>query len=514
MPKIKIKAKTFNGLEIEPTIDVFINYGKKDKNLPLWVYDNIKKEVKNKFKVKNFDFEIISKDLEIFKENGIEILWEEFIKNILPLMENIDKEIENAALKRAYYFYKEGKINEAKEIFDLINEKELSEFDKKEFKFITFLLDTEKNEKKFKEYVKFFKDNPVKLKEIYFNFIKTLQDKRDEKLPKRFIEEFENKFSLNYLNDKEKSIYFYLKGRGFYYRGEFIDAIRNLKEAKKYAIDEELLSNVYNTTANIFTDNLYFEEALNLANKALEIRKKLHLYEKVNDTLSLIGGIYLKQKKLNKAYKCFKEVKRKDSRINNYKAKTALLRGFLNKAKEYIEKSREFELKEENYDEKGFLRSIEMLYLFKKKEFEKTKEFFKNEFVLPEKREKVDAIVWGLVYSIMSEMYFLENKKEDVFKSLFMGVKNLLNDNYILEAYYLSLYPYKFKMAKQDIDEFNKKISIFNLKSELSDYVYRHTEILYKEAESFDLVIEKENLKEFYEKLISVEDVFNKYNLF
>jgi len=515
MHKIKIKAKTFNGLEIEPIIDIFINYGQKDKNLPIWVYNSLKEEVKNRFKVKDFDFEIISKDLETLKENGMEIIWDNFIRNISPLMESVDKEVEDVALKRAYNFYKEDRIDKAEEVFNSINEKELSEFDKKEFKFISFLLDKEKNEEKFKEYVKIFKDNPVKLKGIYFNFIKFLQDKRDERLPKHFIREFEDKFALRDLSNKEKSIYFYLKGRGLYYRGEFIDAIRNLKKAKEYAVDEELLSNIYNTTVNIFTDNLYFDEALNLANRALKIRKKLHLDEKVNDTLSLIGGIYLKQNKLNKAYECFKEVKREDSRINNYRAKTAIWRGFLNKAKEYIDNSKEFESKGKVYDKKGFLRSIEMLYLFKKNEFEKAKEFFKNEFVLPEKRESVDAVVWGLVYSIMSEIYFKEDKKEDLFKSLFMGVKNLLSDNYILEAYYLSLYPYKFKMSKKEIDEFNNKISIFNLKSELSDYVYRHSEVLYKEAKEFDLVIESENLRNFYEELVIVkEDIFDKYNLF
>ena len=510
MPKVKIKAKTFNGIEIEPSVEIFINYGQKDKNLPIWVYNNIKEEIKDRFKVKDFDFEIISKDLDTLKENGIEILWENFIKNILPLMKDINKEIENSALKRAFDFYKEGKIKEANEIFNSIDKDKLSEFDKKEFIFLNFLLDEEKNEDKFKEYVKIFEDNPLKLKEIYFNFIKFLQDKRDEKLPKRFIEEFENRFSLKDLSNKEKSIYFYLKGRGLYYRGEFIDAIRNLKKAKEYATDEELLSNIYNTTANIFTDNLYFDEALTLANRALEIRKKLYLDEKVNDTLSLIGGIYLKQNKLNKAYESFKEVKREDSRINNYRAKTAILRGFLNKAEEYINKSKKFDKK----DEKGFLRSIEMFYLFKRNKLEKVKEFFKNEFVLPEKREKVDAIVWGLVYSIMSEVYSLENKKEDVFKALFMGIKNLLEDNYIIEAYYLSLYPYKFEMDKKDIEEFNKRISVFNLKSKLSDYVYRHKEVLSKEAKNFDLEIKSDNLQKFYEDLVNINDVFDRYNLF
>jgi len=513
MPKIEIKAKTFNGLEINPVVDVFINSGKKDKNLPPWIYNSIKEKIKEKFKVKDFDFEIISKDLEILKENGVEILWNDFSEKILDIVKEINKEIENVALKRAYEFYKEGKVTEAKEIFKTIDEDKLNSFDKNEYKFLEFLLDENKNEDKFRKIVKYFEDAPVKLKEIYFDFIKHLQDKRDEKLPKNFIEEFESRFSLKDLNEKEKSIFYYLKGRGLYYRGEFIEAIRNLKKAKEYAVDEELLSNIYNTSANIFTDNLYFKEALSLAKRALEIRKKLHLDEKVNDTLSLIGGIYLKQNRLNKAYQYFKKVKREDSRINNYRAKTAILRGFINKAYEYIQKAKEYETGQKEPDKKGFTRSIEMFYWFKKGKFEKVKEFFANEFVLPEKRKDVDAIVWGLVYAILSEIYFKEGKKEDVFKTLFNGINELLNDNYVLEAYYLFLYPVKLGMKKEEIDEFNKKASMFDLKSKLSDYVYRHSEVLKKEAKEFGIEIESDELREYYKNLIEAKE-FDKYNLF
>jgi len=513
MPKVKIKAKTFNNLEIYPIVDVFVNYGKKDTKLPFWVYNKIRENIKQKFGVKEFDFEIISKDLDLLKDSGVEIIWDDFAEKILDIVKNINKEVENASLKRVYDFYKEGKIKEAIGIFDSIDKNQLNDFDKEEYEYLKFLLDENKDEEKFRTVTKHFEDNPVKLKEIYFNFIKFLQDKRNERLPRNFIEEFEKRFSLKDLNNREKSIYYYLKGRGLYYRGEFIDALRNLTKAKEYAVDEVLLSNVYNTTANIFNDNLYFEEALNLAYRALEIRKKLYLDEKVNDTLSLIGGIYLKQNRLNKAYEYFKSVKRDDSRINNYRAKTAILRGYINKAYEYIQKAKEYESTQTEPDKKGFVRSIEMFYLFKKGKYEKVKEFFANEFVLPEKRVNVDAIVWGLVYSILSEVYFKEGKKEDLFKSLFNGINKLLEDNYIIEAYYLSLCPVKFGMKKEDIEEFNKKISMFKLKSLLSDYVYRHSEVLEKEAKAFGIEIKSDELKEYYKNLIQTKN-FDKYNLF
>jgi len=510
MAKISITAKTFNNLIINPVVDVFINYGKKNTVLPVRIYNQTKERIKKEFNVKEFEFEIISKDLEILMENGIEIIWDDFIEKIIELAKNINKEIENSGLKRAYNFYKENKTEKAENIFKSINEENLSQFDKKEYKFLEFLLDKNKNSEKFEKYIKIFEDNPAKLKEIYFNFIKFLQNKRDESLPRYFIKQFEETFPLSYLTDKEKSIYYYLKGRGLYYRGEFIEAIINLKKSKQYANDEELLSDIYNTTANIFTDNLYFKEALYLAEKALEIREKLYLEEKINDTFSLIGGIYLKQNKLANSYKFFNKVKRENSRINNYRAKTAILRGYFNKAEEYIKKAKEFEKNETVYDRKGFLRSIEIFYLFKRGKFNEAEEFFKKEF---EESRNIDAIVWGSVCAVMSEIYFKRNKIEEVYKILFKGIDELLKDNYILEAYYLSLYPYKFEMAKKDIEEFNNQTADFNLTVKLAEYVNRHIEILSKEAEEFGIKTKGKELEKFSRKLINRENVFDKFNL-
>ena len=143
-----------------------------------------------------------------------------------------------------------------------------------------------------------------------------MQDIRDEKIPKEVIKEFEEKFSLNDMSDEEKSRFFYLKARGLYYRGEFIEALRYFIKAKEYVgKNEKLLGDIYNSSANIFNDNFYFDEALSIADKALEVREKLALEEAKKDTLSLIGGIYLKKNNLNKALEFFKQVNREDGRI-------------------------------------------------------------------------------------------------------------------------------------------------------------------------------------------------------
>ena len=506
MPKIKVKAKAFNGVEIYPEVEVFINFNGKDNFLPDFVYDSLKEKMKQKLNRQDIDFEIISKDLKVLISKNVEIIWDDFIDKVLDTVEDI-KEIKNSLLLKAMNFYKEGKIKESKEVFEKIDKNSLSSFEKDEYRLLSFML-KDKTEEDFYKEVEYFKNNPLVLKQLYFHMIKYTQDKRDEKLPKQLLSTFEKYFIIDELNNEEKSIYFYLKGRAFYYRGEFIEAIRFLTKAKKYATDEELLGNIYNTSANIFTDNFYFDEAIELANKALEIRNNLHLEEKINDTLSLIGGIYLKQNKLNKAYDYFKKVTREDARINNYRAKVDILRGFYNKAMEYIQKSKELDKE----DEKGFRRSIEFLYLFKKGEIKKLKEFFNSEIVLLEKNSKIDAIVWGNIYSIMSEVAIQENYK-DSFLYLYKAIKALIDDNYILEASYLSLYPYKWNLNKNLIDEFNQLVYSLKLNSKISEYVYRHSEILNKEANEFGIEVIHKNLIEFYSDFIN-QNIFNKYNLF
>ena len=501
----KIKAKSFNGMEIYPEVDVFINFNKKDELLPDFIYSRLKEKIEKKLNRKDIKFEVISKDLNELIKKNIEIIWEDFEEKILNMINDIE-EIKNPLLKRVNNFLEEDKIKEAKYVFSEIKIDDLSQFEKDEYRLLEFILKEEKNDEEFYTEVKYFKKNPLMLKKLYFHMIKFSQDKRDEKLPKKLISNFEEDFSIEELSNKEKSIYFYLKGRTLYYRGEFIEAIRNLKQAKNFATDEILLANIYNTSANIFTDNLYFDEAINLANKALEIRKKLYLEKKLNHTYSLIGGIYLKMNDLENAYKFFKKVKFKDldekeySRINNYLAKTSILKGDLETAKKHINNAKKYK------DEKGFTRVIEMLYLFKKGE--DIKKYFEEEFVLPEKRKNVDAIVWGSVYAILAESYFKEKKYDDMMISLYRGISYLLEDNYILEAYYLSFYPYIFKV-KKDLSLF----SSFKLESKMAEYVYKHKEILKQEAKEFGIEIKSDNLDEFYKMLIN-KDFSKSYNLF
>jgi tetratricopeptide (TPR) repeat protein len=507
---MKIQVKTFNGLELTMDIDIYVEYGKKDTTLLPWVYNSIKSKVKENFN-EDIDFRIISKSLAILKDKNIEIVWEDFIKKISEFIirDDIDYEIKDSSLKRAFELY-ENRDRKAKEVFKLINQENLSQFEKKEYRLLEFLLSDEKD-KIFHEYKEYFKNDPIRLRRVYFEYIKYMQDIRDEKIPKEIIKEFEEKFSLNDMSDEEKSRFFYLKARGLYYRGEFIQALRYFIKAKEYVgKNEKLLGDIYNSSANIFTDNFYFDEALNLANKALEIREKLALEEIEKDTLSLIGGIYFKKNNLNKALKYFKQVNRDDARVYNYLAKTAILRGYFKKANEYIQKS---EILEE--DKKGFLKYVKFLYLFKQNRFDELKELFIQEMVLPEKREGLDKIVIGGIYSLMAEAEFLNNNNIEAFKFLYSAIENLDKDNYILESFVVSLYPYKYEIDKKEIQKFEDYIKEFNVKEKFLDYIEKHTKTLPLLAKKFGVDINSNNLEEFAKLALDKDKIiFSKYNLF
>jgi len=506
---MKIKTKTFNGLELEMDVDIYIEYGKKDLALLPWVYNSIKSRVKEAIN-EDIDFKIISKSLETLKDKNIEIIWEDFIRKVSEYIINddIDYEIKNSALKRAFELY-ENKNKKAKEVFKSINQENLSKFEKKEYKLLEFLLSDEKKEI-FDEYKEYFKNDSVKLRRVYFEYIKYMQDIRDEKIPKEVIKEFEEKFSLNDMSDEEKSRFFYLKARGLYYRGEFIEALRYFIKAKEYVgKNEKLLGDIYNSSANIFNDNFYFDEALSIADKALEVREKLALEEAKKDTLSLIGGIYLKKNNLNKALEFFKQVNREDGRIYNYLAKSAILREYFNKAKEYIQKSELYE------DKKGFLRYVKFLYLFKQNKFKELKEFFAQEMVLPEKRKDLDKIVLGGIYALMAEMEFINKNNIEAFKYLYSAIENLEKDNYILEAFVVSLYPYKYKIDEKEIEKFENYIKEFSIKEKFLDYIEKHTKILPSLAKEFGVDVSSNNLEEFAKLALKKDkSIFDKYNLF
>lgn len=506
MAKFKIKSTTFNGIKIEPEIELFVVIGDKKNNLSLNIYTAIKEKIIETLNIEDFNFYIISKDLENLQNSSIKIDSNSLIDNIFSLvlneMEKSNFEIKNQKLIRSMQLFEEKKEKDAKELFEQIDAKKLSKFENDEYTLLQFKLGDNKRDV-FRDYIQFFKNNPIKSKQIYFEYIKYLEDQRDEREPFKLIEEFEKTNPISELSKEELCLYSYLKGRNYYARGEFLLAIKYLKQAKdNVGKDEKLLSAIFNTTTNIFTDNLFFNEALELANKSYDLREKLKLSQKA-DTLSLLGGIYCKSVNFKTAYNYYKEAEKfqiqKSGRIYNYLAKSAIMLGYFNKANEYIDKSSEYE------DNKGFLVFMKLLLLFKREKYREMIDLYKESFLLPENRKKYDKVVLGWGYALLASAAFSEKKYEDGVEYLYRSVDFFIEDKYILESFYVSLYPYKYEVPDVYMEKFNELIYSLDLKNRFDKYVLKHSNLSKDYANYFEIEKSKENnLEDFYSKIKNI----------
>lgn len=492
--KFKILATTFNDIKIKPEIELFVTLGEKNNILPTGIYNDIISIVK-----KDIIFNVISRDLENLKSQNIEIDYKSLIepisKMVLSLVNNNQDSIKNQKLLRAIELYENKDINQSKLLFDEIDYTTLEKFDLDEYFLLSFKLLKDKTKDNFNEAKQLFRENPIKIKELYFIYIKYLQDIRDEKEPKKLIKEFEDIFPIDILENSELSIYYYLKGRSDYARGEFLGGLYNLSLAIKNTDkeNEKQLAAIYNTATNSFTDNLFFEEAQQLANKALLLRKKLKLPEE-KESLSLICGIYLKSNKPKKAYENFKKLDINNSRICNYLAKTSILLGYINKANDYLDKSKDF-----GDDKKGFLVLYKLLSLFKEQEFDNMIELYKETIMLPENKKQYDKFVLGWGFVLISRAYFEQKNYINGIHNLFIGIDFFIEDKYILEAFYVSLYIYQYSLPIKFIDDFYNLINNYNLKQKFEEYYQKHKNISKDYSDIFGIKESKiNNLKKFY----------------
>jgi tetratricopeptide (TPR) repeat protein len=497
MAKFNIKAKTFNDIEITPEVDIFIVTGsKKDDFLSLNAYSTLKSKIEKDLKIDDFKFYLISKDVEELLENDVEINDEDLINKVYPELlkesENLQVGIKNEILKRAIELYENRDFADSKKLLNSIDKNSLSKFDLDDYMLLEFKLLDNKREK-FMPYKLFFLKTPLKLKELYFDYIKYLEDKRDEKEPFKLLEEFEEKFSINEFNNEEKTLYFYLKGRNFYYRGEFLLALENLSKALQLTKNEKMKANIFNTAVNSFTDNLFFDEAFELAQKALEIRENLKLSE-VADTLSLIGGIYLKRKNPKKALEYFKKSeklqKNKNDRIYNYLAKTSILLGYTNKAKEYLKQAEEFENK------KGFSILTNLFLLYKSKTYQDMFEFAKKTIFLPKNRQEYDKVVLGWSYYLLAQKAFEKELYFDGVKYLDKSIFYFIEDKYILEAYFVSIL--NIELPQKEKNYFENILNNYEIKDKFEEFVKKHSLIADKYCDIFGINnSHKNNLKKF-----------------
>ncbi|MEA3315158.1 MAG: hypothetical protein U9Q30_04825 [Campylobacterota bacterium] len=492
--KYKISAKTFNGIEIKPEIELFVTLGERNTILPVGIYNKVLSNIQE-----DISFNVVSRDLENLKYQNIKVdynsLIEVITKMILELIPDTQDRIKNPKLLRSIELYEDANIEQSKLLFDEIDNTTLKKFDLDEYFLLSFKLLKEKTKDDFNEARNLFKENPNKIKQIYFTYIKYLQNIRDEKEPKKLINEFEAKYPISILERDELSFYYYLKGRGEYARGEFLLALKNLSLAIENTDkeDEKQLATIYNSATNSFTDNLFFDEAQQLASKALELRDKLKLAE-TKDSLSLIGGIYFKSGKFKKAYEQFKKVDINDSRSFNYLAKCSIMLDYNHKANEYLEQSKTFQ-----DDKKGFLVLYKFLLLFKEKQFDEVLELYKQTIMLPENKKSYDKFVLGWGFTLVARAYFEEKEYSNGVHNLFIGIDFFVEDRYILEAFYVSLYIYQYSLPINDIDRFYSLIDRYNLKQKFEEYVQKHKNISKEYSDIFGIKKgETNNLKKFY----------------
>jgi tetratricopeptide (TPR) repeat protein len=214
----------------------------------------------------------------------------------------------------------------------------------------------------------------------------------------------------------------------------------------------------------------------------------------VADTLSLIGGIYLKRKNPKKALEYFKKSeklqKNKNDRIYNYLAKTSILLGYTNKAKEYLKQAEEFENK------KGFSILTNLFLLYKSKTYQDMFEFAKKTIFLPKNRQEYDKVVLGWSYYLLAQKAFEKELYFDGVKYLDKSIFYFIEDKYILEAYFVSVL--NIELPQKEKNYFENILNNYEIKDKFEEFVKKHSLIADKYCDIFGINnSHKNNLKKF-----------------
>ena len=531
MGKISLSAKTFNGEDINIDLEIFIDgliiinkKAEKDSIISTYVRSKVResvlkslKEYFPKLEIKSVDFKLISLDLKNLKtlmvkpnsdqlaigiskyiissicdtlsvkQEKLSAKEDEFKAKYLQI--NPKKDLVNTDLARSIQLYKERKRSEAFELVVSIKTDELTN-DEIEYydllQFSLFLNNKTKDSKtintKFKRYIKQHEASPALVKEFYFEYIRFLQDSREFKKPRLYLQEFQEKYPISILSDDELSIYHYINGRAEYYRGEFLVALQHLTTAlaKANKNDKRAVAEIYNTSANSFTDNLFFHEAEMIAEKAYKLRKMHDLPEQY-DTLGCLAGINFKRTDYKKAMKIQSEVlvqskkvtltSREKNRIYNYMAKYSIMADDYKSAEEYLNEA------ESAGDPSGFSNEIRLLMFCKQKKYKEMEELYKSTLMLPENHKLYDNFALGWGYVLMAIASFEQNNYNDGIIYLNDAVNFFLYDLYILEAGYASLYLYVYNVPSKYIKKFRELEPTVLIMDQLKEYVYKHSSI-------------------------------------
>ena len=567
----KLKVKAINGKDFDVKITIYIdgllkiNSGSEITNdtIPVAVnsfvlekFNKFLDEVYSELNLDSFNYKLVSKSLdslktkhlipdatnlqqiilELLKKSLCDALKVEYFDNddkMIPLLKekkDLFKQIfletnsksKNKDLIRAMDLLEEKKYADSFILLNSVDKKSLDNNEEFEYSILTFKLLIKNSDKKietmFEDLVKKYENSPSFVKQFYFVYIKYLESTRDTKKPRKLLKEFENRYPVSILNDAEFATYYLLKGHTEYGRGEFLDALKyfSLSLAKADKNDKKFVASIYNSSTNSFSDNLFFDEARYIASEALSRRELLNLPEK-QETISLLGGIEFKSGNFEKAYGLYLDseilannytlTEREKNRLYNYIAKSAIMLEKYDVAEKYLN------LAQKGNDKNGFSQLIMMLLMLKKKDYEGMFSLYEKTLMLPENHDAYDKFVLGWGYTLMAQASLEQKAYKDGIVFLNQATVFFIDDLYFLEAMYVSLYLYSYKVPKKYIKMFRKIEDKYSIKNQFRKYVEKHSIISKKYFNNF--IEDKYDCKEsilidFYNVIEDIND--NNFN--
>lgn len=321
------------------------------------------------------------------------------------------------------------------------------------------------------------------LRKLAFIWIRYLQKRRDFKSASKEMDFFEKKLPESGLLPNERAVFNYLRGQIEYHKGEYIGALELLNSAflEMDSTDLEFRSDILNTAASSFTDNLFFEHAQIMLQESLRIRNELRLAKKM-ETLSAMGCAALKMAKYNKASELFLQALREmrentfvveENRILNYTAKASLFTGDFETASVLVEESLEKAVNSKKNT--AFSNSIKMAILTRKGNYVAADTFFRETFLPPENHSEVFATAWG--YFFEAEACYKLGRKKDAVQYQTRSILFFLSDRYVLEAGLGGITPLLWDLSEEERSYFERLIGDTELLSMLMEYRETHNDL-------------------------------------
>jgi len=276
----------------------------------------------------------------------------------------------------------------------------------------------------------------------------------------------------------------YLDGRTAYLGGEYIGAIEKLESARinHDPSDVEFYSEILNTSASVFTDNLFFEQADFLIGKAERIRADLHLpalYESVSGrgVCAFKAGRFKDARNLfEQAYQGMQESGpiADHNRILNYIAKAQLFCGEPAAASVSLDKALE---SADTAKKASFSHAIRMALLVSGKKHQEATRLFRSEFMLPENHEQFDVFALGWGYRYQAEACAATGLSRDAAEYLARAIRFFDSELYVLEACSALLLPIAWGLDPQTLSLFSSMVGDMALMQKLEAYCMKHRAI-------------------------------------